>query len=192
MFSGIIENLGTISNINIKNQGMSLILLIDSPRKLEIGTSIAINGTCLTLEKIDNTSHYFYISSETLAMTNFKYFKEGYTVNVEYPLTLNKFISGHIITGHIDGIASIYSFSQLDKTWELMIDIPDNAKKYVVSKGSICIDGVSLTVNSINDNRVSVMIIPHTYENTIIKYYKVGFHVNIEVDYIAKHLEKLK
>ncbi len=192
MFSGIIENLGKIKNINIENQGMSLVLLIDSPYKLAIGTSIAVNGTCLTLENIDNTSHSFYISSETLTKTSFKYLKEGYTVNVEYPLTLNKFISGHITTGHIDGNASIYSFSKREKAWELVIDLPDNAKKYIVSKGSICVDGVSLTVNSINENRVSIMIIPHTYENTIIKYYKVGFHVNIEVDYIAKHLEKLK
>ena len=192
MFSGIIENLGKIKNINIENQGMSLVLLIDSPYKLAIGTSIAVNGTCLTLENIDNTSHSFYISSETLTKTSFKYLKEGYTVNVEYPLTLNKFISGHITTGHIDGNASIYSFSKREKAWELIIDLPDNAKKYIVSKGSICVDGVSLTVNSINENRVSIMIIPHTYENTIIKYYKVGFHVNIEVDYIAKHLEKLK
>ena len=192
MFSGIIENLSKIKNINIENQGMSLVLLIDPPCKLEIGTSVAVNGACLTLENIDNTSHFFYISSETLMKTSFKYFKEGYTVNVEYPLTLNKFISGHITTGHIDGNASIYSFSKREKTWELIIDLPDNVKKYIVSKGSICVDGVSLTVNSINDNRVSIMIIPHTYENTIIKYYKVGFHVNIEVDYIAKHLEKLK
>tara|TARA_B100000886_G_scaffold242806_1_gene170492 strand:- start:222 stop:800 length:579 start_codon:yes stop_codon:yes gene_type:complete len=192
MFSGIIENLGKIKSINIENQGMSLVLLIDSPYKLSIGTSVAINGTCLTLENIDNTSHSFYISSETLMKTNFKYFKEGYTVNVEYPLTLNKFISGHITTGHIDGNASIYSFSKREKAWELVINLPENVKKYVVSKGSICVDGVSLTVNSINDNRVSIMIIPHTYEYTIIKHYKVGFHVNIEVDYIAKHLEKLK
>ena len=192
MFSGIIENLGTIKNINIENQGMSLVLLIDSPYKLAIGTSIAINGACLTLENIDNTRHFFYISSETLTKTSFKYLKEGYAVNVEYPLTLNKFISGHITTGHVDGNASIYSFSKREKSWELIIDLPDNAKKYIVSKGSICVDGVSLTVNSINENRVSITVIPHTYENTIIKHYKVGFHVNIEVDYIAKHLEKLK
>ena len=107
-------------------------------------------------------------------------------------MTLNKFISGHITTGHIDGCAVIHSLRQLDKTWELVIDIPVVTQKYIVTKGSICVDGISLTVNSINNNRVSIMIIPHTYENTIINHYKVGFHVNIEVDYIAKHLEKLK
>ena len=192
MFSGIIENVGTITKINTEKKGMSLVLLIDPSCKIEIGTSIAINGVCLTLEKVIDTSHFFYISSETLTKTNFKYFKEGYKVNVEYPLTLNKFISGHITTGHIDGCAVIHSFRQLDKTWELVIDIPVVAQKYIVTKGSICIDGISLTVNSINNNRVSIMIIPHTYENTIINHYKVGFHVNIEVDYIAKHLEKLK
>ena len=192
MFSGIIENVGTITNINTEKKGMSLVLLIDSPYKIDIGTSIAINGTCLTLEKVNDASHFFYISSETLTKTNFKYFKKGYKVNVEYPLTLNKFISGHITTGHIDGCALIHSFRQLDKVWELVIDIPVDAQKYVVTKGSICVDGISLTVNSIRNNRVSIMIIPHTYENTIINHYKVGFHVNIEVDYIAKHLEKLK
>ena len=192
MFSGIIENEGMITNINTEKKGMSLVLLIDPPYKIEIGTSIAINGVCLTLEKVNDTSHFFYISPETLTKTNFKYFKKGYNVNVEYPLTLNKFISGHITTGHIDGCALIHSFRQLDKAWELVIDIPADAQKYIVTKGSICIDGISLTVNSIKNNRISIMIIPHTYEKTIINHYKVGFHVNIEVDYIAKHLEKLK
>ena len=192
MFSGIIENVGMITNINTEKKGMSLVLLIDPPYKIEIGTSIAINGVCLTLEKVNDTSHFFYISPETLTKTNFKYFKKGYNVNVEYPLTLNKFISGHITTGHIDGCALIHSFRQIDKAWELVIDIPADAQKYIVTKGSICIDGISLTVNSIKNNRISIMIIPHTYEKTIINHYKVGFHVNIEVDYIAKHLEKLK
>ena len=192
MFSGIIENVGMITNINTEKKGMSLVLLIDPPYKIEIGTSIAINGVCLTLEKVNDTSHFFYISPETLTKTNSKYFKKGYNVNVEYPLTLNKFISGHITTGHIDGCALIHSFRQLDKAWELVIDIPADAQKYIVTKGSICIDGISLTVNSIKNNRISIMIIPHTYEKTIINHYKVGFHVNIEVDYIAKHLEKLK
>ncbi len=192
MFSGIIENLGTITNINKMKEGMSLVVSIALPQKLDIGTSIAINGACLTLENIDNSSHFFYISSETINRTNFKYLSVGNKVNVEYPLTLNKFISGHITTGHIDGSAIIHSFKQLDKAWELIINIPNETQKYVVLKGSICVDGTSLTVNSIDGNRVSIMIIPHTFENTIIKYYKVGFHVNIEVDYIAKHLEKLK
>ena len=192
MFSGIVENFGTITTVNTVNEGMSLVISISPLKKLEIGTSIAINGACLTLENIENNNHSFFVSSETINKTNFKYLRKGHKVNLEYPLTINKFISGHITTGHIDNSANIYSFKQFDKTWELVITIPNEIKKYIVKKGSICVDGVSLTVNNIDDNRVYIMIIPHTFENTIIKYYKVGFHVNIEVDYIAKHLEKLK
>ena len=192
MFSGIIENLGTITSISSERGGLSLGLSVKPICKLDIGTSIAVNGTCLTLENINESNYFFFISTETINKTSFKYFKKDYKVNIEYPLTLNKFVSGHITTGHIDGRGSIRSFTPLDKTWELIIDIPSDIKKYIVTKGSICIDGVSLTVNSIDHDRLSIMIIPHTFDSTIMKYYKEGFHVNIEVDYIAKHLEKLK
>ena len=108
------------------------------------------------------------------------------------PLTLNKFISGHITTGHVDTVGIIVNIIQNTDSWFLQIKISQTYFKYIVQKGSICIDGVSLTINNVDNDMIDLMIIPHTYENTIIKGYKIGDNVNIEVDYIAKHLEKLK
>ena len=113
-------------------------------------------------------------------------------VNVEFPLTLNKFISGHITTGHVDTIGVIKSLKKIIDSWEVVVEVKSDIDKYIIHKGSITIDGVSLTVNKLDNNLIYLMIIPHTFENTIFKYYKIGQKVNIEVDYITKHLEKLK
>ena len=108
------------------------------------------------------------------------------------PLTINKFINGHIVSGHVDSLGIITALEKVKDSWLLLVTVEKNILKYIVTKGSISIDGVSLTVNDIKSQIISLMIIPHTYENTIIKYYKLGEKVNIEVDYISKHLDKLK
>ena len=118
--------------------------------------------------------------------------KKNSKVNIELPLTVNKFISGHITTGHIDTLGTLESIEKIKDSWSLRIKINQQYTKYIVQKGSIALDGVSLTVNDINDNIINLMIIPHTYDNTVIKFYNLGQKINIEVDYIAKHLEKLK
>ncbi len=192
MFSGIIETIGLVTELEKTSSDCRITVQINSLPKIEQGTSVAINGVCLTVSNISDSLCTFDLSSETLTKTNLNKIQKLSMVNIEYPLTLNKFISGHITTGHVDATANILSVIPSGKSWEIKIEIPKNIMKFIVKKGSISIDGVSLTVNDISQNIISIMIIPHTFENTIIKHYKEGNIVNIEVDYIAKHIERLK
>jgi riboflavin synthase len=193
MFTGIIENIGKI--VVIEEVNNSFVIKIEVSNLLiniSNGDSIAVNGTCLTAVNVENNIFSFNLSPETMKLTSFKSLGKGDFVNIEFPLTLNKFISGHITTGHVDTIATIKTLLKNTESWFIQIKIDKIYLKYIVHKGSICIDGVSLTVNKVDGDMIDLMIIPHTYENTIIKNYNVGDSVNIEVDYIAKHLEKLK
>ena len=193
MFTGIIENIGKIivieevdNNYLIKVEVTNLLINISN------GDSIAVNGACLTVVNVKNNIFSFDLSPETMKLTSFKYLTKDDLVNIEFPLTLNKFISGHITTGHIDTIGVIEKLLKDTDSWFIQIKVDKIYLKYIVHKGSICIDGVSLTINQVDGNMIDLMVIPHTYQNTIIKNYSLGDSVNIEVDYIAKHLEKLK
>jgi riboflavin synthase len=193
MFTGIIENIGKV--VVIEEVNNSFVIKIEVSNLLiniSNGDSIAVNGTCLTAVNVESNIFSFDLSPETMKLTSFKSLRKGDLVNIEFPLTLNKFISGHITTGHIDTVAIIKTLLKDTESWFIQIKIDKIYLKYIVHKGSICIDGVSLTVNKVDGDMIDLMIIPHTYENTIIKNYNVGDSVNIEVDYIAKHLEKLK
>ena len=193
MFTGIIENIGKVAVIEEVNN--SFVIKIEVSNLLiniSNGDSIAVNGTCLTAVNVESNIFSFDLSPETMKLTSFKSLRKGDLVNIEFPLTLNKFISGHITTGHIDTVAIIKTLLKDTESWFIQIKIDKIYLKYIVHKGSICIDGVSLTVNKVDGDMIDLMIIPHTYENTIIKNYNVGDSMNIEVDYIAKHLEKLK
>ena len=193
MFSGIIEKLAQVHEFEVSNDKSYIALAIDnSDLPLKIGDSVAVNGVCLTIAKIENHLFYYDLSPETLSLTSLKDLSVNDSVNIEYPLTLNKFISGHITTGHVDSIGIIKSLQKIIDSWEVVVEVKSDILKYIIHKGSITIDGVSLTVNKLNNNLVYLMIIPHTFENTIFKNYKIGQKVNIEVDYITKHLEKLK
>jgi riboflavin synthase len=193
MFSGIIEKLAQVHEFEVSNDKNYIALAIDnSDLPLKIGDSVAVNGVCLTIAKIENHLFYYDLSPETLSLTSLKDLSVNDSVNIEYPLTLNKFISGHITTGHVDSIGIIKSLQKIIDSWEVVVEVKSDILKYIIHKGSITIDGVSLTVNKLDNNLVYLMIIPHTFENTIFKNYKIGQKVNIEVDYITKHLEKLK
>ena len=193
MFSGIIEKLAQVHEFEVSNDKSYIALAIDnSDLPLKIGDSVAVNGVCLTIAKIENHLFYYDLSPETLSLTSLKDLSVNDSVNIEYPLTLNKFISGHITTGHVDSIAIIKSLQKIIDSWEVVVEVKSDILKYIIHKGSITIDGVSLTVNKLDNNLVYLMIIPHTFENTIFKNYKIGQKVNIEVDCITKHLEKLK
>ena len=193
MFSGIIEKLAQVHEFEVSNDKSYIAIAMDnSDLLLKIGDSIAINGVCLTIVKINNHLFYYDLSPETLSSTSLKDLSVNDSVNIEYPLTLNKFISGHITTGHVDSIGIIKSLQKIIDSWEVVVEVKSDILKYIIHKGSITIDGVSLTVNKLDNNLVYLMIIPHTFENTIFKNYKIGQKVNIEVDYISKHLEKLK
>ena len=193
MFSGIIEKLAQVHEFEVSNDKSYIALAIDnSDLLLKIGDSVAVNGVCLTIAKIENHLFYYDLSPETLSLTSLKDLSVNDSVNIEYPLTLNKFISGHITTGHVDSIGIIKYLQKIIDSWEVVVEVKSDILKYIIHKGSITIDGVSLTVNKLDNNLIDLMIIPHTFENTIFKNYKIGQKVNIEVDYITKHLEKLK
>ena len=193
MFSGIIEKIGEVHEFEVSNDKSYIAIAIDnSDLLLKIGDSVAINGVCLTITKIKDNLFYYDLSPETLALTSLKNLSVNDFVNIEYPLTLNKFISGHITTGHVDTIGIIKSLQKIIDSWEVVVELESDILKYIIHKGSITIDGVSLTVNKLDNSLVYLMIIPYTFENTIFKSYKIGQKVNIEVDYITKHLEKLK
>ena len=193
MFTGIIEKVGKVFEFNNNQSSCKLIVQIERiDTSISIGDSVAINGTCLTIEKSDKPFYHFSLSPETLEASSLSNLEKDSYVNIELPLTINKFINGHIVSGHVDSLGTVTSLEKVKDSWLLLVTIEKNILKYIVTKGSISIDGVSLTVNDIKGQSLSLMIIPHTYENTIIKYYKLGERVNIEVDYISKYLEKLK
>ena len=193
MFTGIIEKIGKVFEFNNNQSSCKLIVQIERiDTSISIGDSVAINGICLTIEKSDKPFYHFTLSPETLEVSSLSNLEKDSYVNIELPLTINKFINGHIVSGHVDSLGTVTSLEKVKDSWLLLVTIEKNILKYIVTKGSISIDGVSLTVNDIKGQSLSLMIIPHTYENTIIKYYKLGEKVNIEVDYISKHLEKLK
>jgi len=190
MFTGIIEKVGIVESI-VKNNNSSVININIKDSTYSLGDSICVNGVCLTIEKINNQTYSFSVSPETNKLTNLKELKKDTHVNIETSLTLNKLISGHIVQGHIDTTAEVIEIEKKDNSWFVKFFINLQYAKYLIKKGSVTIDGVSLTVNDVTNNQFNVMIIPHTYQNTIFENYKKGSTVNIEVDILAKYIEKL-
>ena len=190
MFTGIIETLGKVSAV--KNSGKSsLIDIVIKNTNYSLGDSICVNGVCLTIDNIENDKYSFTISPETNHTTNLKYLSNNQEVNIETSLTINKLISGHLVQGHVDGIVQIIRIQEIDTSWNIRFQIEPGLSKYIIKKGSVTLDGVSLTVNDVSNLEFSVMIIPHTYQNTIFKSYVVGDEINIELDMLAKYIEKL-
>lgn len=190
MFTGIIEKVGKICAIK-KNGDSSIIDVQINDTSYSLGDSICINGVCLTVENINQDIYTFSISPETNKLTNLKYLSVDQDVNIETSLTINKLISGHLVQGHVDTVAEILEISQYDNSWFVKLKIDIYFIKYITKKGSVTLDGVSLTVNDVTNSEFNVMIIPHTYQNTIFKEYKIGSIVNIEIDMLAKYIEKL-
>jgi riboflavin synthase len=158
----------------------------------EIGSSIAVNGACLTAVEISSDSFAADLAPETLKRTNLGYLTEGAAVNLERPLIANARLDGHFVLGHVDGTAELISLHTLgDENWWLRARVPAGLSRYIVSKGSIAIDGISLTVVEIEDRVAGFTIIPHTFEHTTLHQYRKGARLNVEVDILAKHLEKL-
>jgi riboflavin synthase len=190
MFTGIIEKIGKVSHVTEKNISQVISIRIDDFNSA-LGDSICINGVCLTVEDIDDNVYTFSISPETYNLSNFKNIKMNDDVNIEKSLTINKLLSGHIVQGHVDTCSEITELKKIDNSWYVKIKIDSTYMKYIIQKGSITIDGVSLTINEVYTDEFSVMVIPHTYSNTIFKNYKVGSILNTEIDILAKYIEKL-
>lgn len=192
MFTGIIEEMGIVKSIKSKVITIEANKIFDD---LKLGDSVAVNGTCLTVSSFEGkaSAKIFNadITSETLSRTNLGDLKSGFKVNLERALTLNGRLGGHIVSGHIDGVGIIKNISKNAEDIELTIEVPPNLMKYIIEKGSVAVDGISLTVAKVNKNYFSIAIIPHTLKETILYYKKAGDKVNIENDIIGKYVEKL-
>ena len=187
MFSGIIEKTCNVKKLDLSSNPIRLYIDYNK-HQLSLGDSVAVNGTCLTVSSIENHIVMFELSSETIEKTNLGLLTNKSMVNIELPLTLNKLISGHLVSGHIDTVAEIVSIKTDGECLNIVIQMTEAMRPFIVQKGSITVDGVSLTVNNITDSTIDLMIIPHTFKNTTMKYYKEGQTVNIELDYIAKYI----
>jgi|TARA_B100001741_G_C16380407_1_gene517526 riboflavin synthase len=187
MFSGIIEKTCNVKKLDLSSNPIRLYIDYNK-HQLSLGDSVAVNGTCLTVSSIENHIVMFELSSETIEKTNLGLLTNKSMVNIELPLTLNKLISGHLVSGHIDTVVEIVSIKTDGECLKIVIQMTEAMRPFIVQKGSITIDGVSLTVNNITDSTIDMMIIPHTFKNTTMKYYKEGQSVNIELDYIAKYI----
>ena len=193
MFTGIIEETGHLLTFTPNATGARLQVGCQTVREdLNTGDSISVNGVCLTAVDLQPDSFAADLAPETLRRSNLGDLTTGALVNLERSMAANGRYSGHIVQGHVDGTAELLALRLLgDGNWWLTIQIPADLDRYIVSKGSICIDGISLTVAAIEDERLSVTIIPHTYTTTAMRSWTAGRRINLEVDVIAKYVEKL-
>jgi riboflavin synthase len=193
MFTGIVEELGHVSALDQHATGARL--TVDCRNVLadaQIGASIAVNGACLTAVEITSRGFSADLAPETLKRTNLGDLHPGSLVNLERPLAVNARLEGHFVLGHVDGTAELISLDELgDGNWWLKLRVPQDLDRYIVFKGSLAVDGISLTIVSIENFVAAFTIIPHTYQHTTLGQYKLGARLNLEVDILAKHLEKL-
>jgi riboflavin synthase len=193
LFTGIIEELGEVESLAKQTAGARL--RVRCARVLEDmkpGSSIAVNGVCLTAVEIGRDAFSADLAPETLRRSNLGDLGPGARVNLERPLAPTDRLSGHIVQGHVDGTGELLALDQLgDENWWLKIRVPAELDRYLVFKGSIAIDGISLTIASLERDVLGVTIIPHTYQNTTLVAHKPGDRVNLECDVLAKHVEKL-
>ena len=189
MFTGLVEEIGKVESI--QNIGSGKRFKITAKNLLEdvkLGDSIAINGVCLTVVELFDNGFSFDISPESLTRSSLKNLKVGDFVNLERALKVSDRLGGHIVQGHVDTVGIITSISPIKEHTIFKIKIPENYLNLVVEKGSIAIDGISLTINEIKNNQISINIIPHTIKNTNLQFKKVGDLVNLEFDILAKYV----
>ena len=192
MFTGIIQTTGKIEVIERKGNDIKIIINAQHLELAEVkdGDSIAVNGVCLTATEITPSHFSAHVSKETLDVTTGLDCKKF--VNLEKALRFGDRLGGHLVSGHVDGVGEITRFESLGDCWLLAIQAPSAISKYIAKKGSICLDGVSLTVNSVVGNNFTLNIIPYTLNNTTLAYLKIGENVNLEIDQTARYLERLK
>ena len=193
MFTGIIQATGKI--ISLQHKGGDARISINSGgldlSDSKIGDSIAVNGVCLTAVSLTENTFEADVSAESLARTSLGQLNGDSVVNLELAMLPDTRFGGHIVSGHVDGLGKILVIRPAGESIVLKVQLPMDLACYVAQKGSVTIDGVSLTVNSVNSNEFEVNIVPHTQQQTIISHYKQGSHVNIEVDIIARYLERM-
>lgn len=194
MFTGIIAAIGKLyKKLNLKGDVRLTIHVGDwGIQDVKLGDSIAINGVCLTVVEIDDQTLSFDVSTETLACTSLGQLDEKAPVNLEKAMGAHERFGGHIVTGHIDDLGEIVRIEPDARSTRVVIQVPKALAKYIAAKGSVCVDGVSLTVNEVEGEQFGVCIIPHTWEHTIFYSYQVGQRVNIEVDLMARYVARLR
>ena len=191
MFTGIIEHLGTTKKLSLDEQGGRI--TIEAPSlaaSLAVSASIAVNGCCLTIVACDKKTFSADLSPETLNKTTFPSLNEGERVNLEQPLTAGKEFGGHFVLGHVDGTGTVAAMDPEGDSWRYSVRVPPELAKYVVPKGSITIDGISLTVAHWENQIAEIAVIPFTYEHTNIRDRKPGDVVNLEADILGKYIEQ--
>ena len=196
MFNGIVYNQGIVKNIRKSSKYIngSRVLEISSKlnfKKIDIGESVCCDGVCLTLIRIKKKSFLFYLSKETLNRSNFKNVKIGKHINIEKSLYYGKKISGHYIQGHVDTTSKIKNIKIIDRSWNISLTLKSKYKRLVVEKGSISINGVSLTVSRVKKNSFEITVIPHTLKLTNLIKLKRGDKVNVEFDIVGKYLNNI-
>ncbi|MBU2114651.1 MAG: riboflavin synthase [Gammaproteobacteria bacterium] len=193
MFTGIIEATGKLSAI--RRQGADLSISISSDNldfsDVKLGDSIASNGVCLTVTALGKHSFDADVSSETLAHTLFGQYQTGQVINLEKAMLPTTRMGGHIVSGHVDGVTRVVKLEQSGRAWQIWLALPKSLAHYIAHKGSVTIDGISLTVNELTKDAFRLTIVPHTAANTSIAQLKPGTAVHLEVDIIARYLERL-
>jgi riboflavin synthase len=193
MFTGIVEEIGRVQKIEIKGENRRITIAAEkTPKQLKTGDSVACSGVCLTALNLTSTSFSADLAPETWVRTSLSRITEGALINLELPLRFDARMGGHIVQGHVDGVGKLIEFERIpnsDDYW-LHIEVTPELEKYLVYKGSIAIEGISLTVAKLEGLRCTIAIIPHTVEMTNLKSLQPGDPVNIETDIVAKYLEK--
>ena len=193
MFTGLIQAVGRIAQIEKGEQDIRL--RIDTGKlplaEVALGDSIATSGVCLTVTELPGGGYWADVSPETLSLTSLGTKSIGDPVNLETSLTLNTPLGGHLVSGHVDGVGKIQEIIEDARFWRVKVAAPENLARYIAMKGSICVDGTSLTVNQVDGASFELTIIPQTWEETVFSEYEVGSRVNLEVDVIARYLERL-
>ena len=190
MFTGIVESLGKITNINLEEGNVDFTIESSISKELKIDQSVSHNGVCLTVIDVKNDTHTVTAVKETLDKSSLKNFNEGDTMNLERAMKLGERLDGHMVQGHVDGVAKCIEVNLNEGSWIYKFEFDKNWQSLLIEKGSVCINGVSLTVFGINDNTFCVTIIPYTFENTSFKELKPGDLVNIEFDMVGKYLSR--
>ena len=193
MFTGIIEAVGTLTAITPKGEDVSVTVEVGKldMSDVKLGDSIATNGVCLTVVDFNSTSYSADLSLETLNKTGFTDYQVGGKVNLEKAMLPTTRFGGHIVSGHVDGVGEITERNQVGRAIEFWVSMPEELCKYVAEKGAVTVDGISLTVNALRKNAFKLTIVPHTGEETTIADFHVGRTVNLEVDVLARYMERL-
>lgn len=193
MFTGLIQAVGRIADIDAGEQDIRLRIETGklSLTDVSLGDSIATSGVCLTVTELPGDGFWADVSPETLSLTSLGSKGIGDAVNLETSLTLSTPLGGHLVSGHVDGVGHIKQVMEDARFWRVEVSAPDNLARYIAMKGSICVDGTSLTVNQVDGSVFELTIIPQTWEETVFSDYVAGSPVNLEVDVIARYLERL-